>query len=189
MPIMPSVPSMPSVPCARPPQYVNGLVGKYEANWTKEGIDIVKGLASFDDAQTVRVQLCAGGEQVIKAAKVLVAVGGRPALPEDVPGIELAISSDGFFELEQQPKKVAVLGAGCATPAIPCTHSRSMHMCMCMCMGMGMGMGMGMQRTVHRAPRVPPQVHRRRDGRNLPRPRLRDAPLLPRRHGAAVSRA
>ena len=109
------------------PQYVSGLVGKYEANWTKEGIDLVKGLASFDDAHTVRVQLCAGGEQVIKAAKVLVAVGGRPAMPEDVPGIELAISSDGFFELEQQPKKVAVLGAGCATPATPCDHPVTTH--------------------------------------------------------------
>ena len=78
----------------------------YEANWKKEGIELVKGLASFDDAQTVRVKLNAGGEQIIKASKVLVAVGGRPASPEDVPGIDLAINSDGFFDLEQQPQKV-----------------------------------------------------------------------------------
>ena len=93
-------------------QYVSGIVGRYEVNWEKEKIDLIKGLATFDDAQTVRVKLNAGGERLIKAAKVLVAVGGRPAMPEDVPGIELAISSDGFFDLEQQPKKVAVLGAG-----------------------------------------------------------------------------
>ena len=69
------------------------LVTNYEANWKKEGIELVKGLASFDDAQTVRVKLNAGGEQIIKASKVLVAVGGRPASPEDVPGIDLAINS------------------------------------------------------------------------------------------------
>jgi len=93
-------------------QYVNRLVENYEANWKKEKIELVKGVATFEDAQTVRVKLNAGGEQLIKASKVLVAVGGRPVLPEDVPGIDLAINSDAFFELEQQPKKVAVLGAG-----------------------------------------------------------------------------
>jgi hypothetical protein len=30
----------------------------------------------------------------------------------NVPGGELAINSDGFFDLEKQPKKVAVIGAG-----------------------------------------------------------------------------
>tara|TARA_B100000795_G_scaffold251090_1_gene219652 strand:- start:43 stop:312 length:270 start_codon:yes stop_codon:yes gene_type:complete len=89
---------------------VSRLVTNYEANWKKENIELVKGLATFEDAQTVRVKLNAGGERVIKASKVLVAVGGRPAMPEDVPGIDLAINSDGFFELEQQPKKVALLG-------------------------------------------------------------------------------
>ena len=68
------------------PQYVSRLVTNYEANWKKENIELVKGLATFDDAQTVRVKLNAGGERVIKASKVLVAVGGRPAMPEDVPG-------------------------------------------------------------------------------------------------------
>ena len=78
--------------CDVRPQYVGRLVTNYEANWKKEGIELVKGLASFDDAQTVRVKLNAGGEQIIKASKVLVAVGGRPASPEDVPGIDLAIN-------------------------------------------------------------------------------------------------
>ena len=85
-----------SAPCDVRPQYVGRLVTNYEANWKKEGIELVKGLASFDDAQTVRVKLNAGGEQIIKASKVLVAVGGRPASPEDVPGIDLAINRFGL---------------------------------------------------------------------------------------------
>jgi len=52
-----------------------------------------------------------GAPKLLKATKVIVAVGGAPA-PLPVPGGELAITSDGFFDLEARPKKVAVLGAG-----------------------------------------------------------------------------
>ena len=91
---------------------VANLVKKYGENWRKEGIDYVEGLAVFEDAQSVRVKLNAGGERVVKGKKVLVCVGGEPSLPREVAGIEHAITSDGFFDLESQPKKVAVLGAG-----------------------------------------------------------------------------
>ena len=46
-----------------------------------------------------------------KAKNILIAVGGKPNIP-DIPGAELGITSDGFFDLETQPKKVAVVGAG-----------------------------------------------------------------------------
>lgn len=38
-------------------------------------------------------------------------MGGTPTLP-DVSGVELGITSDGFFDLEQVPKKCAVVGSG-----------------------------------------------------------------------------
>ena len=41
----------------------------------------------------------------------MIATGGYPHMPE-VPGIEHAINSDGFFELEKLPKKSVVIGAG-----------------------------------------------------------------------------
>ena len=93
-------------------QYVANLVKKYGENWRKEGIEYVEGLAIFEDAQSVRVKLNAGGETVVKGKRVLVCCGGEPSLPSGVPGIEHAITSDGFFDLATQPKKVAVLGAG-----------------------------------------------------------------------------
>jgi glutathione reductase (NADPH) len=58
------------------------------------------------DAHTVVV-----GDVAFAAPHVLVATGGRPMLP-DVPGAEHGITSDGFFELERLPKRVAVVGAG-----------------------------------------------------------------------------
>jgi len=42
----------------------------------------------------------------------LIAVGGHPTIPDNIPGAEYGINSDGFFEIERLPKKVALIGAG-----------------------------------------------------------------------------
>lgn len=39
-------------------------------------------------------------------------LGGHPIIPQNIPGAEHGITSDGFFELEHQPKKVVLVGAG-----------------------------------------------------------------------------
>ena len=91
--------------------YVAGLNNSYEGNWTKAGIEVVVGAARFLDPHTIQVDSDDGSSLRLTAAKVLIAVGGSPKLPR-IPGIELAISSDGFFDLPSQPRKVAVVGAG-----------------------------------------------------------------------------
>ena len=42
---------------------------------------------------------------------VVIATGGYPAVP-DIPGAELGITSDDFFELEQRPQRVLIAGSG-----------------------------------------------------------------------------
>ena len=42
---------------------------------------------------------------------LLIATGGQPRWP-DIPGAEQGITSDGFFELDRQPRRVAVVGSG-----------------------------------------------------------------------------
>lgn len=69
-------------------------------------MDLIQGTASFNASGNVEVD----GREV-RAKNVLIAVGGKPLIP-DIPGKELCIDSDGFFELEYLPKKVAVVGAG-----------------------------------------------------------------------------
>ena len=49
--------------------------------------------------------------QVYTAEHLLLATGGFPAIPP-LPGAELGITSDGFFDLKQQPRSVLVVGAG-----------------------------------------------------------------------------
>ena len=86
--------------------YVERLNGIYLRNLEASGVEIIRGWASFESADTVRV-----GERVISAEHVLIATGGRPIVPA-IPGAELAITSDGFFELGEQPKRPLVIGAG-----------------------------------------------------------------------------
>ena len=91
--------------------YIKRLNGIYEKNLKNDKVEYLHGLATFVDPHTVKVTLDDKTEVDIKAKKILVAVGGHPNIP-DMPGAELGITSDGFFELSKQPKKVAVIGAG-----------------------------------------------------------------------------
>ncbi|KAK3671895.1 Glutathione reductase [Recurvomyces mirabilis] len=91
--------------------YVKRLNGIYEKNLKSDKVEYLHGTASFIDSHTVKVLLDDNSEAEIKAKRILVAVGGYPNLAP-VEGAEHGITSDGFFELETQPKKVAVVGAG-----------------------------------------------------------------------------
>ncbi|KAI7356817.1 Glutathione [Hortaea werneckii] len=91
--------------------YVRRLNGIYERNLNNDKVEYLHGTASFTDPHTVKVTLDDGSDVSVNAKNILVAVGGHPNVP-NVPGAELGITSDGFFELEKQPKKVAVVGAG-----------------------------------------------------------------------------
>ena len=86
--------------------YIARLNGIYANMLDKAGVDVVRGFARFVDARTVEVN----GER-FSAPHIVIATGGRPQVP-DIPGAELGIDSDGFFALEQQPRRVAVVGAG-----------------------------------------------------------------------------
>lgn len=92
--------------------YVERLNGIYARNLDNDKVEHVHGRAKFEDPHTVSVKLDDGSVQQIKAKKVLIAVGGRPNVPTDIPGAELGITSDGFFELDKQPKTAALVGAG-----------------------------------------------------------------------------
>jgi glutathione reductase (NADPH) len=87
-------------------RYVADMNGHYERTLTRNGVEIVRGFARFVGPKAVEVN----GEK-LTAEHVVIAVGGRPIMP-DIPGSELGITSDGFFELEARPNKVAIVGAG-----------------------------------------------------------------------------
>ncbi|MEO8891791.1 MAG: FAD-dependent oxidoreductase, partial [Coleofasciculaceae cyanobacterium] len=48
----------------------------------------------------------------VTAEKILIAVGGHPVKPPEIPGIEHAITSDDMFLLQEQPKSMVIIGGG-----------------------------------------------------------------------------
>ena len=83
------------------------LEGAYRRTLGNAGVTILDERAVLKDRHTI--ELASG--RTVTAKHVLVATGGWPA-PLEVPGGELAITSNGIFELEEQPESVIVLGGG-----------------------------------------------------------------------------
>lgn len=94
--------------------YIERLNGIYDRNVAKDGVEYHHGWGSISkkDGTSVTVAKDDGTSYEIPTKNVVVAVGGHPHIPTEIPGAELGITSDGFFELEHQPRRVAVVGAG-----------------------------------------------------------------------------
>ena len=86
--------------------YVQNLNKIYARNLASKNIEHINVSGSLDGANVVRA-----GDRRIRAKHIIVAVGGSPVVPE-LPGAELGITSDGFFELEHLPGRVAMVGSG-----------------------------------------------------------------------------
>lgn len=86
--------------------YIERIHGSYDRVLGNNNITVINGYGKLVDKNTVEVD----GKHYT-AKHILIATGGRPWRPE-IPGAELGIDSDGFFELDHLPKSAAVIGAG-----------------------------------------------------------------------------
>ncbi|MCH2164057.1 MAG: glutathione-disulfide reductase [Marinovum sp.] len=83
------------------------LEGVYRKLLSGAGVETFDARAMVKDAHTV--QLSTGETKTAK--HILLAVGGAPVTP-DVPGAELAITSNEVFHLERLPKRMLIIGGG-----------------------------------------------------------------------------
>ena len=86
--------------------YIDRIHGSYERGFDSNGVERVYEYAKFVDPHTVEV----AGERYT-APHILIATGGHALYP-NIPGSENGITSDGFFELDEVPKRTAVIGGG-----------------------------------------------------------------------------
>ncbi len=87
-------------------RYVADINRWYHSFLADSEIDEIRGHARFVDARTLVVD-----GRHYRADHIVVAPGSRPIVPE-LPGAGLGITSDGFFELERLPARVAIVGSG-----------------------------------------------------------------------------
>jgi len=86
--------------------YIERLNGIYGRNLDNRGVSYIAGRARFVDPHTLDVD-----GRTYQADRIVIATGGRPTVPQ-IPGAELGITSDGFFELEDRPQRVLIAGSG-----------------------------------------------------------------------------
>lgn len=86
--------------------YINGINEWYDGYLEKLGIDYFHGFGKLIDKNTISVN----GEN-LTADTIVLSPGGEPSVPK-IEGAKYGITSDGFFELNKLPKRVAVVGGG-----------------------------------------------------------------------------
>ena len=82
----------------------------YTKELKKRNIDFIEALGRLEDAHTISLvnQL----RSPLTSRYILLAPGGRPTVPRDIPGaLEHAITSDDIFSLKKAPGKTLVVGA------------------------------------------------------------------------------
>ncbi len=87
-------------------QEIDRLNDVYLSLLSNAGVELFEDKGVFVDRNTVKV-----GNKTITAKTILIAVGGRPFIPE-FPGNEHVISSDEAFHLADLPARVIVVGGG-----------------------------------------------------------------------------
>jgi len=86
--------------------YIDDIHASYQRRFTEFGIELVTEYGRFVDARTI-----ATGSRTLTAKHIVIATGARPRRPA-IPGGELGIVSDGFFDLRASPRRVAIVGGG-----------------------------------------------------------------------------
>ena len=86
--------------------YVLRLNAIYERNLETSRVALVRGHATLAGPHEVRVD-----DRRFAADHIVIATGGTPSLPA-IPGAEHGITSDGFFDLPDRPRRIALVGSG-----------------------------------------------------------------------------
>jgi glutathione reductase (NADPH) len=85
---------------------VDRLAGLYRKGLDDAGVTTRAGQARLVDAHTVKL-----GDRTLTSESIVIATGGWPSRP-DIPGAELAITSNEALSLPKLPRRLVVVGGG-----------------------------------------------------------------------------
>ena len=80
---------------------------------TADGVELIRGRASFTGPHELEIKLSEGGTRTLTASKIFINTGARPSVPP-IPGLDEVPSFDNatIMELDAVPKHLLVLGGG-----------------------------------------------------------------------------
>ncbi len=86
---------------------------KVGQNLALHNVDLMRGLASFEDADTVSVTTAAGESSLLRASTILIATGSVPFRAPEIPfDDEVVFDSDSVLRMGAIPRTFAVVGGG-----------------------------------------------------------------------------
>ncbi|MFA5983360.1 MAG: glutathione-disulfide reductase [Methylococcaceae bacterium] len=85
---------------------INRLQSLYKSLLESAGVRVHSGAATIQDAHTVLIN-----GQAISCARILIATGGWPSVP-DIPGKEYIVTSNEMFALAELPERILIVGGG-----------------------------------------------------------------------------
>jgi len=88
---------------------VDRLSGIYAKNLANSGVDLIEERAELVDAHTIRLMK---SDRTVTARHILIATGGTPYRPEELPGVEHCITSNEVFHLKSLPRHLVIAGGG-----------------------------------------------------------------------------
>jgi glutathione reductase (NADPH) len=90
-------------------QEINRLEGLYQKGLLNAGAEIIESRAELTGPHSVLIKSTG---KVVTAERIILAVGGRPAVHGALPGHEHTISSNDAFHLTHLPKSIIIEGGG-----------------------------------------------------------------------------
>jgi pyruvate/2-oxoglutarate dehydrogenase complex dihydrolipoamide dehydrogenase (E3) component len=105
--------------------YVARLNGIYERNLGNDKVEYVHGWARLLSRNEVEVTLDDGSKTVVRANKILIAVGGYPTPPPSIPGAEFGTNSDGSSTSTPSPAALLSLARATSPSSLPACSTLS----------------------------------------------------------------
>eukprot|EP01022_Parablepharisma_sp_SALTPOND_P019379 TRINITY_DN329_c0_g1_i1.p2 TRINITY_DN329_c0_g1~~TRINITY_DN329_c0_g1_i1.p2 ORF type:complete len:521 (-),score=61.26 TRINITY_DN329_c0_g1_i1:10211-11773(-) len=92
--------------------YLKKLNDIYVNNCKKDGVAYIEGKAKFLSPHEIQVTNKEGKQTMLTAPHVVISTGSKPLMPGKLPGITHTLSSNDFFQLEELPKTLFIIGGG-----------------------------------------------------------------------------
>src|SRR5450432_1858107 len=95
-----------------------------EAQLSRNGVEVLTGVATFEDATHVRVNSPTGSSNLYEAENIIIAVGTKPAVsPRVQTNGSTIINSDQILEMKELPRTLIVVGGGVIGVEYTCMFS------------------------------------------------------------------
>jgi len=92
-------------------------------NMLLHNVDVFKGMGSFVDKQTIKVEARDNAPKFIRGNIILIATGSNPRCPNNIPKDPRIYDSDSILQIKSIPKNMVVVGGGVIGCEYACTFA------------------------------------------------------------------